>query len=123
MANILVGAVAKNLATAEERLAASLHQEKTKNWRLLTSASLLALNIALGAVFMAISAGYFGGRTRWAPPLVDGFYWSAAAWGFPRRASRGGAFLGGRRETPCGTSSEALYAGRWGRRPPWDMAI
>jgi hypothetical protein len=72
VASILVGAVAKNLSAAEERLAARLKEEaeadgdKTvRPWRELASVALLALNIVVGAAFMAISEGYCGGKGGW----------------------------------------------------------
>ena len=83
VASILVGAVAKNLSAAEERLAARLKEEAeadgdrtVRPWRELASAALLALNIVVGAAFMAVSEGYCGGKGGWEHPIVDALYWS-----------------------------------------------
>ena len=88
VASILVGAVAKNLSAAEERLAQRLKEQAetsgdktTKPWKELASFALLLLNIVVGATFMAFR-GYWGGKGGWEHPVVDALYWSVvtAVW-------------------------------------------
>ena len=83
VASILVGAVAKNLSAAEERLAQRLKEQAetsgdktSKPWKELASFALLFLNIIGGATFMAFSEGYWGGKGGWEHPVVDALYWS-----------------------------------------------
>ena len=83
MASILVGAVAKNLSAAEERLAQRMKEQAeqtgdktSKPWKELASFALLLLNIVVGATFMAFSEGYWGGKGGWEHPIVDALYWS-----------------------------------------------
>ena len=83
VASILVGAVAKNLSAAEERLAQRMKEQAetsgdktTKPWKELASFALLLLNIVVGATFMAFSEGYWGGKGGWEHPVVDALYWS-----------------------------------------------
>ena len=72
VASILVGAVAKNLSAAEERLAQRMKEQAElqetrprspgRNWH---PSRCCFLNIVVGATFMAFSEGYWGGKGGW----------------------------------------------------------